>query len=129
MVDQEAIRLVARLAIAAQCGRDRLTLLAGVGKDEALATARMLEDVGQSGVGHHRRCVRGLFVNGKQVCRAVRHFYRRLRRRIGRRLIRIGRLLTVIEEVLHGEAPLDRRALYAGNDGAPFRTCGKELPD
>ena len=74
VVDQEAIGLVARLAIAAQCGRDRLALLAGVGKDEALATARMLENVGQSGVGHHGRCVRGLFVNGEQVSRAVRRF-------------------------------------------------------
>ncbi len=51
MMDKEAVGLVSTLAVAAQHGAYSLCLLARVGKDQALAAARMFEDVAHAGVG------------------------------------------------------------------------------
>ena len=51
MVDEEAVRLAVDLAVAPEGGGDLLGLLARIGEDEALATARVLEDVPDGGVG------------------------------------------------------------------------------
>ena len=51
VVDEEAVGLVVYLAVAPEGGGDLLGLLARIGEDEALAAARVLEDVPDGGVG------------------------------------------------------------------------------
>ena len=59
MVDEEPVRLVVGFAVAAEHRAHGLGFLARVGEDEALATARALEDVADAGVGVFRRAVGG----------------------------------------------------------------------
>ena len=63
MMDKEAVGLVPALAVAAQHGAYGLCLLARVGKDQALAAARVLKDVAHAGVG-----VVGCGVGGVEQC-------------------------------------------------------------
>ena len=51
VVDEEAVGLVVGLAVAPEGGGDLLGLLARIGEDEALATACVLKDVPDGGVG------------------------------------------------------------------------------
>ena len=74
MMDEEAVWLPVELAVRAQRGADLLGLLAGIGEDQALAPARVLENVAHAGVGVGGRHVsRGLVRRGHnpraQLCR------------------------------------------------------------
>ena len=60
VMDEKAVGLVPALAVAAQHGAHGLCLLARVGKDQALAAARMLKDIAHTGVGVVGRCVGGV---------------------------------------------------------------------
>ena len=60
MVDEETVGLVSTFAVAAQHGAHGLCLLARVGKDQALAAARMLKDIAHTGVGVVGRRVGGV---------------------------------------------------------------------
>ena len=59
-MDEKAVGLVPALAVAAQHGAHGLCLLARVGKDQALAAARMLKDIAHTGVGVVGRRVGGV---------------------------------------------------------------------
>ena len=60
VVDEKAVGLVPALAVAAQHGAYGLCLLARVGKDQALATARMFKDIAHTGIGVVWCCVGGI---------------------------------------------------------------------
>ena len=60
MMDEEAVWLVPVFTVAAQHGAHGLCLLARVGKDQALAAARMLKDIAHTGVGVFGRRVGGV---------------------------------------------------------------------
>ena len=59
-MDEETVGLVSTFAVAAQHGAHGLCLLARVGKDQALAAARMLKDIAHTGVGVVGRRVGGV---------------------------------------------------------------------
>ena len=60
VMDEKAVGLVSTFAVAAQHGAHGLCLLARVGKDQALAAARMLKDIAHTGVGVVGRRVGGV---------------------------------------------------------------------
>ena len=111
MVYQKAVGLMLRFAVLAQRGGHRLALFARVGENEAFMTAGVFEDVAQTGVGGRWGCVGGgLGSCGRRGGRCGR------RGTVGQQLVG---LWTVVEEVLHGDAPACAGALYAGYHGAP----------
>ena len=57
VVDEETVGLVVGLAVGAQGRRNGLSVLAGVGENQAFATARVLEDIAQTRVGECRRLI------------------------------------------------------------------------
>ena len=59
VVDEEAVRLPHRLTVLAQRCGNGFALLAGVGKDQALAAARVLEDIGKARIREDGRPVSG----------------------------------------------------------------------
>ena len=60
VMNEETVGLVPVLAVATQHGAHGLCLLARVGKDQALAAARMLKDIAHTGVGVVGRRVGGV---------------------------------------------------------------------
>ena len=60
VVDEKAVGLVSALTVAAQHGAHGLCLLARVGKDQALASAGVFEDIAHAGIGVLGRGVGGV---------------------------------------------------------------------
>ena len=153
MVDEEAVGLVARLAIASQDRAHGLGFLARVHEHQAFAPARALEDVADARIG----VLRGHVGGGEQRMllgvedRDVSHGTRRGRQlppvvraaraisvdALDREHVRLldvrgalqrplARLRTLDIEMLHREAPDAPRLLEPGDDASASRSGGEE---
>ena len=151
VVDEEAVRLPHRLAVLAQRSGDGFTLLTGVGEDQALAAARVLEDVGKAGVREDGRPVSGslgfrlLRLGCSDAWRDVLHaLFSAGHALLGSRLLgslvrclrwfptstmtkpilaALRRLRPTHVEVLHRETPPLLGGLQPGDDASTPRTC------
>ena len=122
VVDEEALWLVVHLAVLPKLLADGLAFLAGVGEDEALLAAGVLEDVADAGIRRLRRGVCGLLQDGG--------------RGLGRRrtglwscgLRGLVRLRAAVVEVLHRQPPGLLAAVELRDDGAAPASGCQELP-